>query len=123
MVTDRSALVNKALADVLKGAYVTEGFTLPKLAKATNINERTLQRVMSGLSPITLGSLEAIAKALNLNPQKLMDDAIDKADRDQARMSEASGNVVRGNFEQRRSESGFKSVAETIDESEDDETE
>ena len=79
--------MNAALASVLKGAYVTEGFTLPTLADASKINERTLQRIMSGLAPVTMGQLETIARAINRDPQRLFEDALMKADRDE--LSEA----------------------------------
>ena len=82
---DRTALVNKALAQVLKGAYTTEGFTLPTLEAATDpkIPWRTLQRIMAGDAPVTMGQLENIARAINRDAQELFEDALQKADRDE----------------------------------------
>lgn len=86
---DRVQLVNAALADILKGAYVAARYTLYTLATATGINYRTLQRIMAGEAPVTMGQLESIANAVNRDPQDLFEDALKKADRDE--LSEASG--------------------------------
>lgn len=91
-MSNRTEIVNRALAAVLKGAYTTEGFTLPTLAEATDIPRRTLQRIMAGTAPVTMGQLEMIAKAINRDPQELFEDALQKADRDE--MSEAASTTA-----------------------------
>lgn len=94
IMTSRTALVNKALAHVLRGAYTTEEFTLPQIQAATDpqIPWRTLQRIMAGEAPITMGQLENIANAIGRDPKELFEDALKKADRDE--MSEASNTPI-----------------------------
>lgn len=80
---NRAALVNRALADVLRGAYTTARLTQPELAKATGINDRTIQRIMAGAAPVTMGQLEKIALAVKRDPKELFAEALKKADVDE----------------------------------------
>lgn len=89
---ERTDRVNRALADVLRGAYKQEGFTLPTLAAAAGIPNTTLQRIMAGNSPVTMGDLEAIAVAVNVPAPELFEAALKKADRDE--MSAAASTPV-----------------------------
>ena len=89
---DRVTRVNKALADVIRGAYKQEGFTLPTLSAATGIPQTTIQRITKGNSPVTMGDLESIGKAVGIPAVELFELALKKADRDE--MSAATGTPV-----------------------------
>lgn len=65
---------------------------MPTLADETGIAYSTVQRIMAGNSPTTMGELEAIAIAVNIPALELFDRALKKADRDE--MSAAASKPV-----------------------------
>jgi len=61
----------KLVAENIRTIRKQRNFTQEKLAEASGLNYKFLQRVESGRSNITLKTISKISKALRIHPRKL----------------------------------------------------
>ena len=64
------------IAAEVRAAVARDGISRGDLAAKLNMNADVLSRKLNGSAPIGLDELASIARALNINPRKLIDTAL-----------------------------------------------
>lgn len=101
--------INQAMADILVASYKEERMTQADLVARTGINPTTMQRLLAGKSVIDVTQLAALADAIGVPPQDLMERAVERAER----LSAASSNM--SDLQKKRSEKEAEARAMTPD--------
>lgn len=79
---ERELLSNRAMAAVIRAKRAVRGITIADLADRAGISSRTLDRYMTGEGALNFGTLEMIARALDVAVVDLVREALDLMEND-----------------------------------------
>lgn len=121
--------ISRALSDVLTGAYARKRLTQERIAAATDMPLVTVQKKLRGRSPISATDLVILARAIGVEPAKVLEDALAEVAEQERLASEGIASISDQRRKKKPSEmtdedlEGERGVANTDPEHEEDEPE
>jgi len=85
--------ISRAISDVLTGAYARKRLTQEELAERAQMSIWTLQKKLRGRAPITATDLVIIARAIGIDPGKVLQEAIEEVDEAERLASEGIASI------------------------------
>ncbi|GAA1148641.1 hypothetical protein GCM10009651_36530 [Microbacterium natoriense] len=86
-------LISRVAADVLTGYYRRKRMTQEELAVKADIPLTSLQKKLKGRAPITATDLVMLARAIGVDPAKVMAEIVEESEAEERRLSEGVASI------------------------------